>query len=60
MVDADLNVSGVDGYGKDFLNRRKARKREKPAEESPEPEPTKKPKKPAPPPSGDALVDFLA
>jgi hypothetical protein len=62
----DLEVSGIDGYGRDFLNRRRSQRRErdeggKSADETktdgkkPAAKPPKRPEAP-----GDTLVDFLA
>ena len=67
-MDGELNVSGIDGYGKDFLNRRRGNNRETAAEDAEKKEREKnagkvanKPHlKPRPPMPGDALVDFLA
>ncbi|MBI1849950.1 MAG: hypothetical protein HYR85_06355 [Planctomycetes bacterium] len=67
-MDGELNVSGIDGYGKDFLNRRRGTKRETSAEDAEKKEREKNAAKlsnkahpkPQPPMPGDALVDFLA
>jgi hypothetical protein len=64
MADTDLNVSGIDGYGKDFLDRRKSQKREE-SEEAEEkkkaPADAKKRRRTrSSPETGESQIDFLA